>query len=326
MRYLHFCSQRLAMADQPIYYTAERIQASMSMAQCIDAMAFGFSSLHQGQAIVPDRVVRHFPGQECTQLIMPAVLPEIDLLVTKLVTVNEGNKSKGLPLIHALVTAQQLSTGANLGIFDGAEITSMRTAAASGLATRLFANAKSSVLGIVGTGVQAKYHVAAMLTVLPIRQVIIKGRRAVDTDAFCSQLSDEVGVPCSPAEGLREADVVCTCTTATSPVLSLSDVKPGAHINAVGSFRLTDRELSSDIIAASDVIIDDWGGCIAEAGDVMIPIGEGVIKRDDILGELGYWVNHKEEIKRKPETITVFKSVGNAVQDAAAVACILGLL
>ena len=296
------------------------------MVQCVDAMAYGFSALNRGKAIVPDRIVHQLPAQGSTQLIMPAALPEKDLLVTKLVTVNDGNKERGLPLIHALVTAQQLSTGEFLGTFDGAEITAMRTAAASGLATRLFAHPQSTVLGIVGTGVQAKYHIEAMHAVLPISKTWVKGRSGQKVDLFCRQISNELGIDCSPGEDFLQADVVCTCTTSARPVLSLRDVKPGVHINAVGSFRLTDRELSSDLVAASEVYIDEWAGCIAEAGDIMIPIGEGILAREDIMGELGHWVQHIDELERAPDTITVFKSVGNAVQDAAAVACVLGLL
>lgn len=296
------------------------------MAQCIDAMAYGFSALYRGKALVPDRAINEFPDQGATQLVMPAVLPEIDLLITKLVTVNSENKGKGLPLIHALITAQRASTGEVLATLDGTEITAMRTAAASGLATRLFAKRDATILGIVGTGVQARYHIMAIKSVLPIEKILVRGSGESKTTDFCEKVKAEFGIECLPAKAFKEAHVICTCTTASEPVLSLTDVSQGTHINAVGSFRLTDRELSTDIITSSRLVIDEWGGCLAEAGDVMIPIKEGVITKEHVTGELGYWVEHIEQFDRTAEDITVFKSVGNAVQDASAVACILGLL
>lgn len=298
----------------------------MTMVQCVDAMAYGFSALNRGKAIVPDRVIHQFDDQGCTQLVMPAILPEIDLLTTKLVTVNTQNKDRGLPLIHALITAQRASTGEFLATFDGTEITSMRTAAASAMATRLFAKENATVLGIVGTGVQARYHIYAICSVLSINKILIRGSNETKTKAFCQEITSETGLACWPTEDFREAHVVCTCTTSNDPVLAYSDISAGTHINAVGAFRLTDRELATDIISSSKVFIDEWAGCRAEAGDIMIPIHEGAITEDDVKGELGYWVDHIQELKRNPEDITVFKSVGNAVQDAAATACVLGLL
>ncbi|MEQ9299179.1 MAG: ornithine cyclodeaminase family protein [Cyclobacteriaceae bacterium] len=313
------------MSIKPTHYTAQEIRAAMSMPQCVDAMAYGFSALYNAKALVPDRVINEFPDQGATQLVMPAVLPELDLLITKLVTVNPDNKAKELPLIHALITAQRASTGEVLATLDGVEITSMRTAAASALATRLFARKNATVLGIVGTGVQARYHIEAVKSVLPIDKILVRGSSDIKTAVFCEQVKSSFGIDCRPAKDFKEAQVICTCTTTSEPVLSLADISPGTHINAVGSFRLTDRELATDIMASSKVVIDEWGGCLAEAGDVMIPIQKGVITKEHVTGELGYWVDHIKEFKRTPEDITVFKSVGNAVQDAAAVACVLGL-
>lgn len=296
------------------------------MAQCIDAMAYGFSALHRGKALVPDRAINEFPDQGVTQLVMPAVLSEKDLLITKLVTVNLENRGKDLPLIHAIITAQRASTGVVLATLDGTEITAMRTAAASGLSTRLFAAREATVLGIIGTGVQARYHIMAIKSVLAIEKILVRGSGESKTADFCEKVNAEFGIECLPAKAFKEAQVICTCTTASEPVLNLEDISPGTHINAVGSFRLNDRELSTDIIASSRLVIDEWGGCLAEAGDVMIPIEEGVITKAHVTGELGYWVEHIDQFERAAEDITVFKSVGNAVQDAAAVACALGLL
>lgn len=313
------------MSIKPTHYTAQDIRAAMSMTECIDAMAYGFSALYSGKAIVPDRIINAFPDQGVTQLVMPAVLPELDLLITKLVAVNPDNKAKELPLIHALITAQQASTGEVLATLDGVEITSMRTAATSALATRLFAEKNATVLGIVGTGVQARYHIEAVKSVLPIDKILVRGSSDAKSGAFCEKVKAEFGVDCEPTKNFKAAQVICTCTTTSEPVLSLADISPGTHINAVGSFRLTDRELATDIITSSKVVIDEWGGCLAEAGDVMIPIQEGVITKEHVTGELGYWEDHIDQFNRTTQNITVFKSVGNAVQDAAAVACVLGL-
>ena len=165
-----------------------------------------------------------------------------------------------------------------------------------------------------------------MLEVLPIERVLVRGSGTEKANAFCKEVEKAYGVKCQVANELKASEVICTCTTSATPVLRREDVAQGAHINAVGSFRLTDRELDTDIIRASRVIIDEWAGCEAEAGDVMIPIDEGAIDRDHVTGELGYWVSNASNSRRKREDITVFKSVGNAVQDAAAAACVLGLL
>ncbi len=314
------------MSLQTQHIGVSAIRESMSMAQCIDAMAFGFAALNEGQATVPERTVHEYQAQNSTQLIMPAILHELDLLVTKLVTVNPSNSSAGLPLIHALIVAQRASTGEVIATLDGSEITAMRTAAASGLATRLFALTGSDTLGIIGTGTQGRYHVEAMLEVLPIERILVRGSSTEKTNVFCKEIEEAYGVECRVANGLRTSGVICACTTSTTPVLGLEDVAKGTHINAVGSFRLTDRELDTSLIQASRLIIDEWAGCETEAGDVMIPINEGAIDRDHVIGELGYWASNVSSIQRRPEDITVFKSVGNAVQDAAAVACVLGLL
>jgi alanine dehydrogenase len=294
----------------------------VSMTEAIELMKIAFRELSKGLATSPLRTVIDVePGTSAT-LLMPAYVPAENALGVKLVSVFQGNPSKQLPTIHALVCLVDDATGQPLAIMDGGYVTALRTGAVSGAATDLLARPDSSVLVVIGAGVQGVTQAAAVCAVRPIGRII-----AVDpsTDALARyeesvkrdwpDLASRLELTTSAAKAVRMADVICTATTSRRPVFDDSDVKLGAHINAVGAFTPEMQELPADTVVRATVVLDSTEAALAEAGDLIIPMNEGRISPDHFRGELGQLVEGSVIGRTNPDEITLFKSVGNAVQD-----------
>jgi ornithine cyclodeaminase len=237
----------------------------------------------------------------------------------KVVSVFDHNAARGLPLIHGVVLLVDPETGAPTALLDAEVLTALRTGAASGLATDLLARPDASCLAVFGAGAQARTQVEGVRAVRPIRRVLLWGRDAVRTARFAAELAAAgLAVETSPAaERLGEAQVICTATTARAPVFRAEDVPPGAHVNGTGSYRPDDRELPGALIAAARVVVDHREAALAEAGDVVLPIRDGILDASRVA-ELGEIVAGSRPGRASPDEITVFKSVGNAVQDVVA--------
>jgi ornithine cyclodeaminase len=239
----------------------------------------------------------------------------------KLVTVMPRNAERGLPTIHAIVVWFDAVTGRPLALLDGAAVTAMRTGAASGVATRLLARTDAETLAVIGAGGQAEWQIRAVLAARPIRRVIVYARDAVRRDAFARRMADATGVEVVAAadaeSAVAAADVICCATTATEPVFDAGWVRAGTHVNGIGAFQLGMVELPPALFGrASLVTIDAREAAMAEAGDVVAAIETGVIGADDLV-EIGS-IDHAFAETREPDAITVFKSVGLAIQDVAA--------
>jgi len=293
-------------------------------AECIEAMREAFLALASGEVVMPLRQVVAVPGGAGALYSMPAFLSgtEGGTVAVKLITLFHGNAEIGLESHQGVIVVFGGAHGEPLALIEAASVTAVRTAAVSALATQLLARPDSRTLGILGSGVQARSHLDAMLAVLPIEHVRIWSRTAEHAHAFAAEARARHAVAvdvATTAEGaIRDADVLCTATAAGEPVVRGDWVRPGAHINAVGSSTPGARELDSATVARAAVYVDSREAALAEAGDLLIPIAEGAVTADAIRAELSALVAGRAAGRENAGQITVFKSLGLAVEDAAA--------
>jgi ornithine cyclodeaminase/alanine dehydrogenase-like protein (mu-crystallin family) len=298
---------------------ADAIRDGVPIADMLDAVEAAYRDVATGRDRSPVRSRVELPNGDL--LLMPGVRDGAAGATVKLVTVTPGNAGRGLPTIHALVVWLDAETGRPLALIDGETLTAMRTGAASGVATRLLARADASTLAIIGAGAQAEWQLRAVLAARPIGRARVYAPDRARREAFASRMAELTGIDVSaatsPEDAIRPADVVCCATTSSEPVFDASWVAPGAHVNGIGAYRLDMIELPPELFArATLVAIDAREAARAEAGDVMAAVGRGLVAEDD-LAEIG-GISAAWAATRPPDAITVFKSVGLAVQDVAA--------
>ena len=300
------------------FLSANDVKMALPMEDAIQAVKEAFFQLSLGGARVPMRTVMNIPEREAVTLIMPAYLPIEDGISLKLISLFNKNPEKGLPLAFSLVILADGKTGAPLGVLEGGTLTALRTGAASGVATSYLAREDSRTVAIFGAGVQGRTQLEAVCAVRDIERAFIFDPDEEKAKTFAGEmegkLNIEVIVPAS-RKVLREADIICTATTSKNPVFSHDEIKKGVHINAVGAYKPDGREIPAETVAASKIVVDHMESCLTEAGDLIIPLKEGKIKREDIYGEIGEIIAGKKQGRNGTEEITLFKSVGNAVQD-----------
>jgi len=287
------------------------------MKEAIRAMKTAFAQLSSGEAVVPPRLSLDIPDKNATSIVMPAYATGSPYYTVKIVSVNYSNPDKGLPLIHGVVQVFDAENGKHIANLDGASITAIRTGAASGLATDLLAKENAKVCAVFGTGVQAASHIEAVLEVRPIEKIIVFSRSKPSAEKFCSTLANQVQCEIGKKESLLEADIVCTTTPASSPLFETDEIKPGCHLNVVGSHQPSFREVPTALVARSKIIVDKREACEQEAGDLIIPAQEGSWSFEQVHGELGQVVSGDIIARESENEITLFKSVGNAIQDHA---------
>jgi ornithine cyclodeaminase len=235
----------------------------------------------------------------------------------KIVTLSPANPDRGLPFIQASYVLFDAGTQSPEAVLDGAALTALRTAAVSGLATRHAARDEASRLVVFGAGVQARAHLEAMCAVRPVTELVVVSRSRPAAEALVrgglqQGLDARLGEPGSVAD----TDLICTCTTSEQPLFDGSLLRPGAHVNAVGSHRPDARELDTETIRRGRVVVETRAIAIAEAGELAIPIAEGAIDAGHVVADLAETVRGTE-VRRSPEDVTVFKSVGMAFEDLA---------
>ena len=300
-----------------IFLNRDQINDLISMEEAIRAMKTAFAQLSSGEAVVPPRLSLDIPDKNATSLMMPAYATGSPYYTVKIVSVNYSNPDKGLPLIHGIVQVFDAENGKHIANLDGASITAIRTGAASGLATDLLAKENANVCAVFGTGVQAAVHIEAVLEVRPIEKIIVFSRSKLSAEKFCSTLANQVQCEIGEKESLLEADIVCTTTPASSPLFEADKIKPGCHLNVVGSHQPSFREVPTGLVARSKIIVDKREACEQEAGDLIIPVQEGSWSFEQVHGELGQVVSRDIIARESEKEITLFKSVGNAIQDHA---------
>tara|TARA_B100000315_G_scaffold34975_1_gene29649 strand:- start:3063 stop:3998 length:936 start_codon:yes stop_codon:yes gene_type:complete len=300
-----------------IFLNRDQINDLISMEEAIRAMGTAFAQLSNGEAVVPPRLSLDIPDKNATSLVMPAYATGSPYYTVKIVSVNYSNPDKGLPLIHGIVQVFDAENGKHIANLDGASITAIRTGAASGLATDLLAKENANVCAVFGTGVQAASHIEAVLEVRPIEKIMVFSRSKPSAEKFCSTLANQVQCEIGEKESLLEADIICTTTPSSSPLFETDEIKPGCHLNVVGSHQPSFREVPTGLVARSKIIVDKREACEQEAGDLIIPVQEGSWSFEHLHGELGQVVSGDIIARESENEITLFKSVGNAIQDHA---------
>ena len=293
----------------------------LTMESCIAVMETVLAELSEGEAVQSLRQV--VPLQERNVLgLMPGYLRQEGVAGAKIISVFPGNHGAGLPSHQGIVSVFDAATGVLLALVDGQSITAIRTAAVSAAATRLLAREEAESLAILGTGEQARSHLEAMLQVRDITRAKVWGRTPAKArefaDVMSSRWSIEITAAPSVQDAVRDADIICTVTAASEPVLHGAWVKAGAHINAVGACRPHERELDTELVARSRLYVDRMESAIHEAGDYLIPLAEGAVTSGHIAGELGELLKGRIQGRVNSSDITLFKGLGLAVEDLAA--------
>ncbi|KPJ96594.1 MAG: hypothetical protein AMS18_00645 [Gemmatimonas sp. SG8_17] len=301
-----------------------------SMAQTIEIVKQAFAQLSSGHAEVPVRTQLGVAPHNGVALFMPAYLSKSDQLGIKVVAVFPNNVEQGIPTINALVVVVDAETGQPSAVMDGTYLTALRTGAASGAATDLLACDATPVAAIFGAGVQGRTQLEAICEVRAIEKVWVFDIDEASAGAYVDEMQmrggripTDIVVASSASEAVQDADIICATTTSRTPVFDASDVRPGTHINAVGGFTPDTQEIPDDIIHRAQLFVDSREACWAEAGDLIIPRAKGLISEADIRAELGEVVSGTKQGRSDDHAITLFKSVGNAVQDVAVAAMVL---
>jgi ornithine cyclodeaminase len=282
-------------------------------------VAGAFAAYSSGRTETPLRVGVQPPGSGGVLLAMPCAVAEPPALGAKIVSVFRGNVARGLPTVTSIYVLSDYETGAPRSIMDGSYLTAIRTAAGSAVATRALARVDARVLGVFGTGVQARFHVETIRRVRSLERVLVCGTTAAKSAAFAQWVAQTTGLAAeaASAEAVSAADIVAACTTSPEPVVLEHVVRSGAHVNSVGSFTPTTRELPTGLVASARVFVDSRAGAFSEAGDLLIPVHEGVFELSHVAGEVGEVLTGRVTGRRTDAEITVYKSVGAAFLDAA---------
>jgi ornithine cyclodeaminase/alanine dehydrogenase-like protein (mu-crystallin family) len=295
------------------------LERLLDFERVIDAVEGAFAAYSSGRTETPLRVGVEPPGTDGVLLAMPCAVAEPKALGAKIVSVFRSNAARGLPTVTSIYVLSDYETGAPLAIMDGGYLTAVRTAAGSASATRHLARPEARTLGIFGTGVQARFHVETIRRVRALDRVLVSGSSPDKERSFAEWVVGATGLHAEPAspEATSAADIVAACTTSPVPVVLAGHVLEGAHVNAVGAFTPTTRELPAALLGRARVFVDTRAGAFAESGDLLLAVQEGAFALSDVLGEVGEVVLGTLPGRTNAAEVTVYKSVGAAFLDAA---------
>ncbi|MFI5523787.1 ornithine cyclodeaminase family protein [Streptomyces platensis] len=307
-----------------------QVEALLDTEALIDALASAMTDLSAGRASAPDRVAVTVPERDGFLAAMPGHVPSAGVLMSKLVSVFPQNGGTPVPTHQALIVVFDPQTGEPTALLDGTAITAARTAAGSALSARLLAREDASVLAVLGTGAQARSHAEAMCRVRPIRQIRVAGRDRTKAAALAEELSAALQVPVEAAatwaEALDGADIAAATTHAVEPVIRRSWLTPGVHVTSVG-FNPEGREIDDATVAEALVCVESRQAALAPfpagSNDLLRPLHDGVITEGHVHTELGELLAGTKPGRSSDQQITLYKSVGVAVQDAAAAALVV---
>lgn len=298
------------------------VRAVLPMRELIDAMRSALVEFSSGRVEQPLRTVVEVGASKAFFGVMPAFIPESGALGTKLVTVFGSNLERGLPSHLATIVLLDSTTGEMRAVMDGRYITEARTAAVSAVSADLLARPDASTLAIIGSGVQAHSHLEALALVRPLRQVRVWSPTAAHREAFArdaaGQTNASVIAVSSAEKAVSGVDLVALVSSSREPVVRNEWIMDGAHICAVGACRPDQREMDSALVRRSRLFVDSRQGALAEAGDIVIPVREGTIGPDHIVAELGEAIAGGKPGRTGESDVTIFKSLGMAVEDVAA--------
>lgn len=290
----------------------------LTMEACIEVMADALRTTGKGGAVLPLRSVVWMPDRTGMIGLMPGFLDAPTSLGLKVVSIFPGNHGTGFDSHQGVVMLFDTRHGSPQAIIDASSITAIRTAAVSGVATRALARDTAGDLAILGSGVQAATHLAAMRCVRKIRRVRVWSRSHANAQRFADRCSMPVEVMATARAAVDGADIICTTTASRDPVLEGAWIAPGAHINAVGACFAATRELDTPAVARARLVVDRKESALHESGDYLLAKKDGAIGEDHILGELGDLLLGRFTARRSPDDVTLFKSLGIAIEDLAA--------
>jgi len=318
-----------AQAPPVLLLSKPQVESLLPMEECIETVAAALSTLARGESVQPLRSATWLPDRRGLLGTMPGMSGgDSPTLGIKIVTVFPGNHpsadgdAPALPSHQGVVLVFDARRGNLTAILDAESITALRTAAASAVATRALARQDATTLALLGSGVQANTHVEAIRLVRPIRRVKVWSRTAEHARTFAERATDEWDLPVEavtdPRTAVEEADIVCTVTGASEPVLHGAWLAPGTHVNAVGACTPGARELDTEAVRKARLYVDRRESCRSESGDFLIPAAEGALGDDHIVGELGELLLGDIPGRGSSDEITLFESLGLAVEDLAA--------
>ena len=306
----------------PVLLSEQDVRTVLSMGDLIGAMEAALVRFSSRQVVQPLRTVIEVGLQKAFFGVMPAFIQDPPALGTKVVSVFSSNTAVGLPTHLATIMLLDSMTGELLSVVDGRFITEARTAAVSALSVKLLARSDASRLAIIGSGVQARSHLEAIGLVRDLAAVRVWSPNADNSVAFAREMQPRTSAPVmatsSAQDAIDGADLVVLATASRDPVVRNEWIAAGAHVCAVGACRPDQREMDTALVSRSRLFVDSRTGALAEAGDIVLPIAEGAFGETHIAGELGEVASGAVPGRTSPAEVTVFKSLGMAVEDIAA--------
>jgi ornithine cyclodeaminase/alanine dehydrogenase-like protein (mu-crystallin family) len=299
---------------------AEQVAELLPMTECIELMADALASLARGEVYQPLRTIIRPPDARGLLGLMPAFRHgEHGAFGLKAICVFPGNPAMGKDAHQGGVLLFSQDTGEPLALMNASEITAIRTAAVSAVATRLLARADAAELGIIGAGVQARTHLVALASVRSLQRARVACRNPEHARRLVSEMSPRVPFPIEPVDSneaaVRDADLIVTATSSQEPVLSREWISPGAHINAIGTHSPQSREIDTGTMAAARIFVDRRESALNEAGDYLLAAKEGAITPESIVAEIGELLTGAKPGRTSDSDITLFKSLGLAIED-----------
>jgi alanine dehydrogenase len=298
-----------------------QVQSLIDLDELIAALEQAHIQYSTGKAVMPVRLVVPLPQIQGRITSMPGYLHQDRALGMKVVTYFQDNPKQNLPAILATIMLFSADSGKMIAAMDGGYITAIRTACASALATKVLAKPDTPVLGILGAGVQARAHILALTRVRRLSRIKLYSPSGKSALSIKEELEKPCGLPIdvvnSPQDAVRDSDLLVTVTTAKEPIVKPEWLKPGAHINAVGSHRPDLREIDGETLKRATVVVDSRAAVMAECGDILLALKEKSISEADIHGEIGEVLAGSKTGRSSAGEITLYKSVGIAIQDVA---------
>jgi len=315
------------MSQQFRFLTEQQVHALLPMGDLISVMESALAKFSAREVLQPVRSVLTVGPTKAYFGLMPAYVPSPTSLGAKLVTVFGENHKRGLPSHFATILLLDPDTGALRAIIDGRYITEARTAAVSAVSTRLLANPHAGTLAIIGSGVQARSHLEAYQQVRPLKEVRIWSPSAGSRSRFVDDMSPKMNMPiinaASAEAAVRGADLIVLVTSSPTPVIEDAWVSEGAHVVCVGACRPTQQEMPPALVARGRVYVDSSAAAVVESGDIVMNIAAGLFDASHIRGEIGELVLGRVAGRSNPKEITIFKSLGMAVEDVVAADLVL---
>ena len=294
----------------------DAVKELLTMREAVKAVELAFKLRAEGKAIMPPKIYLDLPEYQGDFRAMPAYIDGAAGL--KWVSVYPHNQLYNLPSVMATIILCDPNNGCPLAIMDGTYITSMRTGAAGGVAVKYLARRDSSVIGLIGAGVQAKMQMLAISEVLPgVEEVKVFDKQRDASLRYSEEMGAKLGINIHPVESIEkavEADIVITATPSRTPIVKKQHIQPGTHINAIGADAKGKQELGVDVLKHAKIVVDDIEQA-SHSGEINVPLSHGVIKTEDIYGTLGEIVANIKKGRESDQEVTVFDSTGLAVQD-----------